>query len=299
MEFPLKCTLGQTCFIQNYVDRDPSSLHRDFGCGALSYNAHRGTDFALVDWVAMTAGVDVHPASAGTVTATRDGMPDILFTDANAPDIVNKECGNAVILRHEEGWETRYCHLRQGSISVRTGEQVTPDTVIGQVGLSGKTEFPHLHISVLKDGTIVDPFQPNGSTVCGETQNSLWVEDIEYIAGGLISAGFSDEIPEFAVIKAGGAHKESLSTMAPALVVWAQIFGGRKGDAIVLEIRSSQATFLSKTVLLDRTQARLFRAVGRKRRAETWPKGKYTGLITLIRNGIKIDSVATAVEIAD
>jgi len=297
LDFPFDCTLGETCYIQNYVDQDPGPEHRDFGCGALSYDGHRGTDIALLDMAAMFDGVDVHAASFGTVTATRDGMPDILFTDRDTPDITNRACGNAVIIKHADGWETRYCHLKQGSVSVRTGDSVTPDTLIGQVGLSGKTAFPHLHIGVSENSNIVDPFQPAGSAACGDTSDSLWRDDITYRAGGLVSAGFADLVPEFDDIKAGTAQRDALPVDAAALVVWAQVFGGRRGYLLELTITGPSGPFLDKTVLLKRTQARLFRAIGRKRRDAPWQAGRYTGLITLSRDGIEVDRMTTVVEV--
>ena len=44
---PLDCDLGTDCFIQQYVDSDPSSDAMDFTCAALSYDGHKGTDFPL------------------------------------------------------------------------------------------------------------------------------------------------------------------------------------------------------------------------------------------------------------
>jgi len=47
LEFPLDCTLDETCFIQQFVDNDPSAIATDFACGSLTYDGHKGTDFAL------------------------------------------------------------------------------------------------------------------------------------------------------------------------------------------------------------------------------------------------------------
>ena len=49
---PIDCTLGDTCYIQNYVDTDPSEEALDFQCGSLTYDGHKGTDF----WPAIPVG---------------------------------------------------------------------------------------------------------------------------------------------------------------------------------------------------------------------------------------------------
>ena len=121
LRMPVDCALGETCFIQNYVDRDPGPEYREIGCGQLSYDGHRGTDIALYDHIAMDQGVNVRAAADGIVAATRDGMPDILVTDPNAPDVTGRACGNAVIIDHPDGWQTRYCHMKRGSLRVKTG----------------------------------------------------------------------------------------------------------------------------------------------------------------------------------
>ena len=288
LRMPVDCVLGETCFFQNYVDRDPGPEYREFGCGQLSYDGHRGTDIALYDHIAMDQGVNVRAAADGIVAATRDGMPDILVTDPNAPDVTGRACGNAVIIDHLDGWQTRYCHMKRGSLRVKTGVVVTTDTVLGQVGLSGSTEFPHLHISVFKDDVLVDPFQPDPNATCGAAINPLWIDPIDYVAGGILSTGFSPAVPSFEDIKIGTASTQDLPATAPALVLWTHIFGGQTGDVVAFEISGPQGPFLTQTVLLKRTQSRLFRATGRKRTAQTWPVGRYSGVATLTRDGVEI-----------
>ncbi len=288
LAFPVDCTLRQDCFIQNHVDRDPGPRHADFGCGALSYDGHDGTDIALVDLHAMAAGVAVRAAAPGTVRATRDGMPDILATDPEAPDLANRACGNAVIVDHGGGWETRYCHLKRGSVAVATGDRVGTATVLGEVGLSGRTEFPHVHVALVRDGATVDPFQPEPGAACGDTAGALWTDDIPYAPGALISAGFAADVPAFGTVKAGDAHAASLAPDAPALVMWAQLFGAQAGDELAFVIEGPNRQFLDQTVTLDRTQARAFRAVGRNLRARGWAPGTYTGTVRYLRGGTEI-----------
>ena len=63
---PLACTLGQTCEVQHYVDRDPGPGVRDYRCGPQSYQGHDGIDFRLPDMAAQRRGVDVLAAAAGS-----------------------------------------------------------------------------------------------------------------------------------------------------------------------------------------------------------------------------------------
>ena len=71
LPFPVDCTLGKDCFIQNYVDRDPGAGATDFTCGPLTYDGHNGTDIRLIDESAMAEGVDVLSASSGIVLGIR------------------------------------------------------------------------------------------------------------------------------------------------------------------------------------------------------------------------------------
>ena len=59
-----------------------------------------------------------------------------------------------MLIDHGGGWRTQYCHMRQGSVRVRKGDRVRDRQRLGTIGLSGKTEFPHLHLSVRFRGKV-------------------------------------------------------------------------------------------------------------------------------------------------
>ena len=283
---PLDCGAdGPACIIQQYTDNDPTEGVRDYSCGALSYDGHKGTDFRLPTLADMEAGVTVLSAAPGTVTATRDGMPDINFRDPNAPDVRNRECGNGLVINHGGGWETQYCHLRQGSLAVSKGDRVAKGTNLGQVGLSGETEFPHVHLSVRKNGEVVDPFNPDDASSCGSAERTLWQTAPDYTSGGLLDIGFHDAVPEFQQIKAGLSDPETMSIDAPALVLWSYIFASQAGDQIQFSIDGPQGWEFRDTTLLTKPQAELFRAAGKRRPPGGWPEGKFTGVVTHLRNG--------------
>ena len=149
---PVDCAFGSVCSVQNYVDLDPGPGRLDPGCGRLSYDGHDGTDIRVADLVAMRDGVSVVAAAGGVVKATRDGMPDVSVRDIGPEAVAGREAGNGVVIDHGRGWETQYSHLRSGSVSVKPGDRVEAGTPLGMIGLSGQTEFPHLHFTVRKDG---------------------------------------------------------------------------------------------------------------------------------------------------
>lgn len=295
LNIPIDCDLGSDCFVQQYVDHDPSRAARDFRCSNLSYNNHKGTDFALRSIAQMQRGVNVIAAADGTVRATRDGVKDQIYTRKIEASVSGRECGNGVVIDHGDGWTTQYCHLKRGSVRVRKGAQVTTGTVLGQVGLSGRSQFPHVHMTVRKDGDVVDPFDPDGKIACNAPDlKTLWAAPPPYRPGGVLTVGFAEAIPKFDAIKEGKAAQASLPDTAPALVLFGYAFGARAGDRIVLRIDGPEGRFMDETVVIEKNQAQLFRAVGKKRRAN-WPKGTYRGTVSLQRSGRTINSESGSV----
>lgn len=65
--------------------------------------------------------------------------------------------GRFVILRHPDGFQTLYAHL--DSFSVRNGQTVSRGQQIGSMGNTGRSTGPHLHFSVIHNGTFVNPMR--------------------------------------------------------------------------------------------------------------------------------------------
>jgi hypothetical protein len=281
LAFPADCRLGDSCYIQQYVDHDPGPSAQDFTCGPLSYEGHDGTDIALPSRAAMHTGVNVLAAGAGTVKGLRDGIADF------APVVADKECGNGVLVDHGGGWETQYCHMKQGSVRVQVGDAVVPGSVLGQIGQSGMAEFSHLHLSVRHNGAELDPFAPDSLTSCGAPGPGLWGEPLAYQPGGLLSLGISAAIPDYPAVKAGLASPD-LPKDAPALVVWAFLFGAQAGDAILFRLTGPDGDVLTERTVLEKTQSQAFRAVGRKLKTAEWPAGRYQGEAILQRRGVEL-----------
>ena len=286
---PIACDLDGPCYIQQYVDHDLSKKASDFTCSGLSYDGHKGTDFALPGYDMIAQGVDVIASASGTVTGLRDGMADVPYSDDNAADSKGRECGNGVVLRHEDGWETQYCHMRKGSIIVKSGQTVAAGTILGQVGMSGRAAFPHLHLSVRHNGDVIDPYDPDGKITCGETeQSTLWSDIPAYRAGGIIRIGTSPAVPEFSEIRANTVP--SVDAQSSAMVIYAFLFGTQAGDVIRMAISGPDGTVIESDVKIKRTQAQSFRAIGKKLRGDHWPAGDYSGSATLLRGDIEVEN---------
>lgn len=296
LEFPLDCTLDETCFIQQFVDNDPSAIATDFACGSLTYDGHKGTDFALNSLAQQAAGVDVLAAAEGTIMGVRNDMDDILQITPNAPDVSDRECGNGVVIKHIDGFETQYCHMAKGSITVSSGQTVQAGETLGKVGLSGQTQFPHLHVAVRKDGAVLDPFDTDGAAVCDDSHPSLWSRPIATPAGGIINIGIAEGIPEFDAVKDGTANV-NVDSRGSAFVGWAHLFGTRKGDLLLIRMMGPKGEVLAHEETIERTQARAFRASGKRTPAAGWPIGHYTLTVTQTRNGDVLDTISQSFEI--
>ena len=65
--------------------------------------------------------------------------------------------GKIIIIRHDNGYETRYAHL--SVISTNVGEHVNQGDLIGKTGNSGRTTGAHLHFEVRQNGVPKNPMK--------------------------------------------------------------------------------------------------------------------------------------------
>ncbi|KFB09899.1 M23 family metallopeptidase [Nitratireductor basaltis] len=65
--------------------------------------------------------------------------------------------GRMVEIDHGNGLTTRYAHMSR--IDVGVGDKVSPGSVIGKVGSSGRSTGPHLHYEVRKSGKPINPLR--------------------------------------------------------------------------------------------------------------------------------------------
>ena len=64
--------------------------------------------------------------------------------------------GNIVVIDHGRGLFSRYMHLNE--IKVKTGQMISPGTLIGLAGATGRVEAPHLHWEVVWKGNHANPY---------------------------------------------------------------------------------------------------------------------------------------------
>lgn len=98
------------------------------------YRAHLGTDFGA------PAGTPIEATADGTIAAAG----------------VSGGYGNLVRIRHANGYETRYAHLRNFASGIRAGVKVRQKQVIGYVGATGLVTAAHLHYELRRNGQAVN-----------------------------------------------------------------------------------------------------------------------------------------------
>lgn len=65
--------------------------------------------------------------------------------------------GKIIIIKHDNGYETRYAHL--SVISTNVGEHVNQGDLIGKTGNSGRTTGAHLHFEIRQNGVPKNPMK--------------------------------------------------------------------------------------------------------------------------------------------
>jgi murein DD-endopeptidase MepM/ murein hydrolase activator NlpD len=123
-------------------------LHRE--------KAHLGIDYAA------PVGTPVWATSAGKVAEV--GM--------------KPGSGNTIVINHGSGLQTRYYHLSRFAKGLKMGKSVEQKEVIGYVGTTGLSTGPHLHFSVYKNGTFVDPAKLTISREAGVANRAAYLDAI-------------------------------------------------------------------------------------------------------------------------
>ncbi|WP_210496414.1 M23 family metallopeptidase [Microvirga antarctica] len=291
LRLPVACEIGRTCFIQHYVDRDPSAKVQDYQCGTMTYDGHDGTDIRLPTMAAEQAGVPVVAAAAGTVLRVRDGVADVSIAGRGRESVDTLECGNGAVIDHGQGWETQYCHMAKGSLAVKPGDPVKAGDPIGRVGLSGMTEFPHLHFTVRKSGTLVDPFAFGAAPAsCGGGQ-ALWEAAVQghlaYRAGSVLNKGYATAPVTMAGIESGETERDVPTTRSPALVAYVRAIGLKGGDVQTLTLFDPDGKALAANTAppLDRDKAQWMMFSGLKSPPGGFRPGLYRSVYKVVRDG--------------
>lgn len=294
-DLPVDC-LNDQCDVVHYVDHDTGPDIRDYACGTSTYDGHRGTDFAIPDEATMLAGVSVLSIADGTVVALRDGVEDIDAGRITANSLEGVECGNGILIDHADGWQSQYCHLRRGWVAVKEGDRVQRGQVIGQIGLSGQTTFPHLHFNLRKNGNLVDPFSGTamgsvGPGDCDVSNAVLWSPtaraQLSYLDITLYGHGFSMARPNASDLKRGYGKDRELPNTSPGLYFWAYLIGANNGDVIRMSLQTPDGKGGHRDFAIDLPNDAGPRAkwffINMDRPGQQWPAGTYHGEITFTR----------------
>jgi murein DD-endopeptidase MepM/ murein hydrolase activator NlpD len=96
----------------------------------------------------MHEGMDFTAKTGTPIYATGDGVVERADNTASG-------FGNHIVIRHGFGYETLYGHLSK--YKCRAGQRINRGDIIGYVGSTGRSEGPHLHYEVHKNGKVVNP----------------------------------------------------------------------------------------------------------------------------------------------
>lgn len=290
---PMACDDPLVCVVQNHVDLKVGPGIADSACGGRTYDEHQGVDFRILDLPTMLKGVPVVAVADGEVIGTRDGEYDGAWLAAGRDAVEDRDCGNGVSIRHDDGHVTQVCHLRRGSVLVETGERVTQGQRIASVGMSGRAEFPHVHLSVTKDDARIDPF--TGRAIgkgCGASvaEGGLWsgtVPDHWQAGAGpfIFKSGFTNAPVTMATVERAPADPTAASA---SMVFYARAVGLREGDVERIELTGPDGFDPVGSVgePLARDKAQIMRFVGRPAEDKTpLPVGEYHGRYQILRDG--------------
>jgi murein DD-endopeptidase MepM/ murein hydrolase activator NlpD len=122
--------------------------------GAEGQYSHFGPKNRYAMDIAMPVGTPIIAARAGVVVKVENSQSG-RGTDPS---------GNFVRVLHNDGTMGVYLHLKQGSVSVREGQQVTVGSPLALSGNTGNSSGPHLHFVVQRNtgqGLVSIPYQFN------------------------------------------------------------------------------------------------------------------------------------------
>jgi murein DD-endopeptidase MepM/ murein hydrolase activator NlpD len=95
-------------------------------------------------------GLDFKMNKGSLITAARSGIV-VRAVDSFSKGGLNKKYlgrANQIVIRHEDGSQAMYAHLRKGGALVKVGDTVQTGQPIARSGSVGYSAFPHLHFIV-------------------------------------------------------------------------------------------------------------------------------------------------------
>ncbi len=155
MIFPVGGEPGKDWSVVNYTDVNINAgQQQDFLGGAFQYDGHDAFDITLPNFDRMDQGIPIFAAASGTVVEVSDGNFDREIEG-------NNRQANYVVIDHGSGWVAYYYHLQRETVAVEVGQSVSKGQMIGLAGSSGSSTDAHLHFSLYRNGSLVEPmFKP-------------------------------------------------------------------------------------------------------------------------------------------
>jgi hypothetical protein len=133
----------------NYHSRHKAQHHAADIVGLNAYG-YRASGIAPKELEAYAVfGARVASPCAGTIVAVMDGLPDLTPPDSAS----HNAAGNHVVIDCG-GFHVELAHLRKGSVAVAAGDLVAEGALLGNVGNSGNTTEPHLHVHAVDPATL-------------------------------------------------------------------------------------------------------------------------------------------------
>lgn len=225
IEDPLVGVVNEDFFYTNYVDQGGGSGIMDYACGPKSYDGHLGVDIVLPDFRKMDEGVDVVAVAAGTVVRTHDGEFDRQKAWSSDP-------WNVVVIDHDGQLQSTYGHLKSGSVAVTVGNRVSAGTKLGEVGSSGRSDIPHLHLELEQNSLVVDPYGGACSSSREYFREPLAYQD-EF---RLISAQISDRTLTVDIAKDGPAPVDAIDSDDTRMTAWVQLHNWQANSTLVFAL---------------------------------------------------------------
>jgi murein DD-endopeptidase MepM/ murein hydrolase activator NlpD len=162
LHFPIR---GDFMVVTGHATAEGGHQERsqNFAFDAVGLGPHlellRGDGTKNTDFVGY--GRDVLAPADGVVVYARNDVPDNPASGSQdfgalllLPDPPWGVAGNCVVIDHQNGEFSLLAHMQPGSVTVKKGDRVKQDGVLGRLGNSGATTGPHLHYHLM-DGPLL------------------------------------------------------------------------------------------------------------------------------------------------
>ena len=142
--------------MKGYYDQEGKSLRRAFLKAPLNYRRissgfSRGRFHPILKKYRPHHGVDYSAPHGAPVSAVGDGT--VLFAGYKG------DYGRLVVIKHPNGYETRYGHLSGFARGVEKGRKIKQGQTIGYVGSTGLTTGTHLHYEMRLNNRFINPLK--------------------------------------------------------------------------------------------------------------------------------------------